>query len=302
MIEAQQLSRQFGSFVAVREVSFEVRRGEAVGFLGPNGAGKSTTFRMLAGTLGPSSGHVRIFGHDMAQQPLRAKMQLGYMPENAPLYPEMTAGEYLRFRAELRGLIGKKKASACQRAAERAHCDAAEGTLIAHLSKGYRQRVALAEVLLGDPPALLLDEPTAGLDPNQVGDVRKLIRELAADHAVLVSTHVLSEVEATCSRAIVLRRGKVVAQGELSELGSTQRAAAFVVACGEQPRIDPEGLAGTLSCTLLSHERYRLESTVPADLTPLIDRVRAAGHTIEEAGSGRTPLEEVFESLTREAE
>src|SRR5690606_20854360 len=182
MIEAIDLEKSFGKVRAVRGVSFEVRTGEAVGFLGPNGAGKTTTFRMLAGTIGPTSGHVRLGGIDLGSDPIAAKRHVGYMAENAPLYPELTGDEYLRYRAELRGITGAKRKSAVKQAAEQAHSERMLGTRIAHLSKGYQRRLALADALLGDPPILLLDEPTSGLDPNQVLDVRRLIAELAKDH------------------------------------------------------------------------------------------------------------------------
>src|SRR5690606_25656424 len=224
MIEAIDLEKSFGKVRAVRGISFEVRAGEAVGFLGPNGAGKTTTFRMLAGTIGPTSGKVRLAGIELGEEPIAAKRAVGYMAENAPLYPELTGHEYLHYRAELRGIVRKSRGRSVAQAAERAHADKVLGTRIAHLSKGYQRRLALADALLGDPPILLLDEPTSGLDPNQVLEVRRLIADLAADHAVMLSTHVLSEVEATCSRAIIVNHGLVVGQGSLSELKAPRKS------------------------------------------------------------------------------
>lgn len=219
MIEALHLTRTFGAVVAVSDLSFCVRPGEAVGLLGPNGAGKTTTFRLLTGSLGATSGDIQVMGRPVAADPIGARRQIGYMPENAPLYPEMTALEYLSFRAELVGLRGAKRSKASREAAEEAHVSSALGTIIGHLSKGFRQRVALAAALIGRPPVLLLDEPTAGLDPNQVEQVRALVREVSKERAVLLSTHVLSEVEATCQRAIVISHGKIVLEGKLDELG-----------------------------------------------------------------------------------
>ena len=222
MIEAIELTKSFGAVQAVRGVNFSVKRGEVVGFLGPNGAGKSTTFRMIAGTLGASSGSVKLQGIELSSNPLSAKRLLGYMPENAPLYPELTGEEYLTYRSELKSIPRALRKDAVAHAASQAGSAPLLGTLIAHLSKGYRQRLALADALLGNPPILLLDEPTSGLDPNQVLEMRELVLSLAKDHAILLSTHVLSEVEATCSRAIVIHEGRVIAEGSLDELRSHQ--------------------------------------------------------------------------------
>src|SRR5690606_25991200 len=197
---------------------FRVGRGEVVGFLGPNGAGKSTTLRMLAGFLGPSAGTIRIHGHDVQREPLAARRHLGYMPEAAPLYPELRVREYLLFRAALKRVPRRERARAVEAAMERAAVTELADTLILHLSKGYRQRVALADALVASPPLLILDEPTAGLDPNQNREVRRLIRELGKTHTILLSTHILSEVEATCDRALVIDRGRLVAEGTLDAL------------------------------------------------------------------------------------
>lgn len=218
LIEVQHLRRNYGSVQAVRDLSFTVGRGEVVGFLGPNGAGKSTTLRMLVGYLGPSGGSVRVNGFDVVEQPLEARQAIGYMPETAPLYPEMRVTEYLVFRARLKRLVAADIRAHVQRALQKAGLAGVDHSIIGTLSRGYRQRVALADALLGDPPLLILDEPTAGLDPNQIHGVRRLIRELGAEHTVLLSTHILSEVESTCSRAIVIDHGVLVAEGPIAEL------------------------------------------------------------------------------------
>ena len=222
MIEVEGLTKDYGTVVAVRDVTFSVGRGEVVGFLGPNGAGKSTTLRILAGFLGATSGKVRIAGHDIAQDSLSARQSLGYMPEAAPLYPELRVREYLEFRARLKRVARAKRSSSVGRAIERARLSDVADTTIGHLSKGYRQRVGLADALVADPPLLILDEPTAGLDPNQVREVRSLIKELADDHTVLLSTHILSEVEATCQRALVIDKGRLVAQGTTPSVASSR--------------------------------------------------------------------------------
>ena len=225
MIEASHLSKTYGQVLAVSDVSFRVEPGEVVGFLGPNGAGKSTTLRMLAGFLGPSSGKVSLAGRDLGADPVRARAGIGYMPETAPLYPEMRVGEYLAFRAELKGLPRRARREAVARALSETSIADVEDVIIGHLSKGYRQRVGLADALVGSPPILILDEPTAGLDPNQIRDVRALIRRLGKDRTVIVSTHILSEVEATCSRALVIARGRLVAQGSIDEIRALRRTA-----------------------------------------------------------------------------
>jgi len=229
IIEVEGLTKDYGSVVAVRDVSFSVGRGEVVGFLGPNGAGKSTTLRILAGFLGATSGKVRVNGHDIAEDSLLARASLGYMPEAAPLYPELRVREYLEFRARLKRVPRAKQKASIERALERASLKDVAQTSVGHLSKGYRQRVGLADALVADPPLLILDEPTAGLDPNQVREVRALIKELASDHTVLLSTHILSEVEATCQRALVIDRGRLVAQGSLEELSRGRRSTTLLV-------------------------------------------------------------------------
>lgn len=227
MIEVEHLSKSYGAYgahLAVDDVSFQVSQGEIVGFLGPNGAGKSTTLRILAGFLGATSGRVRIAGHDVAAEPMRARASLGYMPEMSPLYPEMRVSEYLAFRAELKLVPRRARREAALRAMSDARVEDVADVLIGQLSKGYRQRVGLADALVGDPPLLILDEPTAGLDPNQIREVRALVRRLGRDRTVLLSTHILPEVEATCTRALVIDRGRLVASGSIDEIRAMRRA------------------------------------------------------------------------------
>lgn len=230
MIEVSHLHKRYGAVHAVRDVSFEVAKGAVVGFLGPNGAGKSTTLRILAGFLGATEGSVRIAGHDILEERLQAIAKIGYMPETSPLYPEMRVYEYLRFRAELKGVKRKKRAAEVDRVLTAAKVRDMEKRLIGQLSKGYRQRVGLADALIGSPPLLILDEPTAGLDPNQIQQVRTLIQDLSEEHTILLSTHILSEVEATCERALVIHRGRLVAEGTLHELRERRSAEVDLVA------------------------------------------------------------------------
>ncbi|MGB8223093.1 MAG: ABC transporter ATP-binding protein [Polyangiales bacterium] len=209
MIEVEGLSRRYGRRIAVNEVSFRVQPGEIVGFLGPNGAGKTTTLRMLTGYLAPTSGEIRIDGIDAVSDSIRARARLGYMPEGVPLYREMRVCEYLRHRGALKKVVNL--AEAVDRSLEQAGVTDARSRIVGQLSKGYRQRVGLAEALIANPPILILDEPTSGLDPNQVRQFRDLIRSFRGEKTVLLSTHILSEVDAVCDRVIIIREGRKVA-------------------------------------------------------------------------------------------
>jgi ABC-2 type transport system ATP-binding protein len=229
MISVSHLTKRYGSRVAVNDVSFEIGRGDVVGFLGPNGAGKSTTLRVLAGFLGFTEGVVTVAGHDVVTDSFEARRLVGYMPETAPLYPEMRVSEYLTFRAELKGVPRRSRVSWVGQAMEKAHVLDVANNLIRTLSKGYRQRVGLADALVAQPPILILDEPTAGMDPNQIRDVRAVVKELGASHTVLLSTHILSEVEATCSRVMVIAKGKLVAEGATNDLAGMRRTSAALV-------------------------------------------------------------------------
>jgi ABC-2 type transport system ATP-binding protein len=262
MIEVEHLTKSYGPVKAVRDVSFRVDKGEVVGFLGPNGAGKSTTLRILAGFLGATAGRVRIAGHDTVEEPMEARASIGYMPEMAPLYPEMRVAEYLGFRAELKGLARKARKGAVARALTDAGLDDMADVMIGHLSKGYRQRVGLADALVGSPPLLILDEPTAGLDPNQIRDVRTLIRRLGGEHTVLLSTHILSEVEATCTRAVVIARGRLVAEGSIDAILAMRRSSGI---------------------------RLRLRGA-PAPAEAAARKVPGVARTEVDAGAGESPL------------
>ena len=316
MIEVEGLTKDYGTVVAVRDVTFSVGRGEVVGFLGPNGAGKSTTLRILAGFLGASSGRVRIDGKDISEDSLGARASLGYMPEASPLYPELRVREYLDFRARLKRVPRAKRRGAVERAMERARLVDVSETTIGHLSKGYRQRVGLADALVADPPLLILDEPTAGLDPNQVREVRSLIKQLAQEHTVLLSTHILSEVEATCQRALVIDRGRLVAQGTLAELSRGRRAQLLTLLVK-----DPEGRAAELlqrqagvtavetiddALDARDSTRTRLRVTVSdeAERVSTSERVvRAlvmAGIDVASATPESASLEQVFAELTQD--
>jgi ABC-2 type transport system ATP-binding protein len=219
MIKIENLVKAFGAKRAVDGLSFTVERGEVVGFLGPNGSGKSTTMRMVTGYYTPTSGRVTVGGHDVVDSPLEAKRLIGYLPENAAAYPDMSVRGFLEFAAEMRGLSGEAKKKAVARSVERCFLDSVLHQSVDTLSKGYRHRTCLAQALIHDPEVLILDEPTDGLDPNQKHEIRNLIREIGKSKAVIFSTHILEEVDAACTRAIIIDRGRIVAQGTPDELG-----------------------------------------------------------------------------------
>jgi ABC-2 type transport system ATP-binding protein len=218
MIEAIGLSKFYGDFAATRDVSFKIHKGEVVAFLGPNGAGKSTTMKLLTGYLAPSAGTAKIAGHNMATDRLAGSVRLGYLPENGPLYPDMTPRSLLEFFADARGLTGDKKRSRLEAVIDQCALGAVIGKAIGKLSKGYRQRVGMAQVLLHEPDVLILDEPTAGLDPNQIREVRETIRRLGEDKTILLSTHILQEVEAMAGRVLFINEGVIRYDGTPKEL------------------------------------------------------------------------------------
>jgi ABC-2 type transport system ATP-binding protein len=330
LIDVRGLGRSYGALVAVKDISFSVGRGEIVGFLGPNGAGKSTTLRMIVGYLGPSTGAVRVNGFDVIEQPLLARKAMGYMPETAPLYPEMRVREYLAFRARLKGISAAEQPSQIDQVVQKAGIGEVLRALIGTLSRGYRQRVALADALLGNPPLLILDEPTAGLDPNQIHSVRQVIRELGASHTVLLSTHILSEVESTCTRALVIDRGVLVAQGSIAELrrrrgnqraivsvsGARQQALGLMLGSEHVLGVTPVGSTPSLvpasphphpigSSPPLAHDAivslqvtFDPDADASACLAELVARLVRAGIGVREARLRQSSLEEVFRQLT----
>jgi ABC-2 type transport system ATP-binding protein len=308
VIEVRHLTKRYGDRVAVNDLSFSVNRGEVVGFLGPNGAGKSTTLRMLTGFLEPSEGEIRVDGIDARTQPLELKRRIGYMPEAVPLYLEMRVVEYLRHRAELKGVPRKAIAKNVDKALELASVADVRTRIIGQLSKGYRQRVGLADALVADPPLLVLDEPTAGLDPNQIRQVRDLVRALGNEKTVFLSTHILPEVEAICGRVIILDRGRLVSSGKPNELrlGGDGARGLWLEARVDGARLDAllRGVAGVRGVTLTPASadvvRARLETS--GELDQVAERVfRAvadAGIDLRELKREDHSLEDVFTRLT----
>jgi ABC-2 type transport system ATP-binding protein len=306
VIHVSHLTKYYGDYAAVRDISFDVSAGQVVGFLGPNGAGKTTTMRILAGFQTATSGEAKIAGFDVFWQPVEVRRRIGYMPENCPLYPEMRVREYLTFRAGIKDMQGLKRESRIDYVLRRCWLDDVQRQLIGTLSKGYKQRVGLADALLAEPPVLILDEPTAGLDPTQIRETRQLIRELGKEHTVLLSTHILSEVEMTCDRVIIIHRGRVAAAGLLSELAK-QASARTVITAEIEGEIDPEPLkkseelAGIETETSTAGTKLRITTEKPDDVSQRICAMSVVqGWKVRELRPQRQTLEDLFVRITQE--
>jgi ABC-2 type transport system ATP-binding protein len=312
MIEVQNLTKHFGHKVAVDNVSFSVEKGEVLGFLGPNGAGKSTTMRMVTGYFPPTAGTIRIAGTDISVDELGAKRKIGYLPENAPLYNDMSVSDFLSFAAEVRGMTGKERAKAVDRVVEMCFLGPVREQSIDTLSKGYRHRTCFAQSLIHDPEILIMDEPTDGLDPNQKHEVRGLIKRMGEKKAIIFSTHILEEVEAACSRAIIIDRGRIVADGTPAELkGKAENAGAFRVTvsglAGAGIRQEIQKLSAVKAVDVIASTDNALEATiVPAlrsangGLGEAIYRLCVEkGWVLRELTRHEGRLDEVFRQMTR---
>jgi len=308
MVEIDHICRSFGDFRAVDDISLTVRKGEVLGFLGPNGAGKTTTMRMVSGFLAPTSGTARVCGHDVVNAPTAVKGVIGYMPEGSPSYDDMTVGAFLKFIAEIRGFTGAERDARVDGAATRLDLRDVMERPIDILSKGYRRRVGLAQSILHDPPVLLLDEPTDGLDPNQKHHVRRLIAEMASEKAIIVSTHILEEVEAVCTRAVIIGRGKVLADGTAAELLARlpdHGAVCIVVPTSDAPAIAAHfhNYRSVESVTQSPHSdgRTRIRITAKEDGMPVEEVaqiVRARNFPAAEVYAERGNLDDVFRLIT----
>ncbi len=303
MIELEQLTKRFAQHTAVDGLSFRVQPGEVLGFLGPNGAGKSTTMKMLTGFLAPTSGTARIFGFDIQRQTLKAQQLIGYLPEGAPCYGDMTVQGFLAFIAEVRGFRGAEKRARVARAVAQVELESVLGQSIETLSKGFKRRVGLAQAILHDPQVLILDEPTDGLDPNQKHQVRQLIQRLAHDKIIVISTHILEEVSAVCSRALVIASGRVVADGTPFELESRSRYHQAVTLVGDAG-LDEAALAALPGVAGVERNAREHSLTVLAQpgqvIFPQVSALVAArGWQIKEMDVERGRLDEVFRTLTR---
>ena len=299
MIRIENLVKTFGAKRAVDGISFSVERGEVLGFLGPNGAGKSTTMRMVTGFMPPTSGRITVGGHDVAESPLEAKRLIGYLPENAASYPDMTVKGFLEFAAELRGLTGKNKKQAVSRVVERCFLEGVLRQSIDTLSKGYKHRTCLAQALIHDPEVLIMDEPTDGLDPNQKHEVRNLIRELGKNKAIVFSTHILEEVDAACTRAIIIDRGRIVANGTPEELRGMSDLAGAVTLSAHGANAEKLSTLGRVedlggAFRIFPHDKSQA-AALAQDVVELVNR---EGWRVEGMFSERGELDEVFRRIT----
>jgi gliding motility-associated transport system ATP-binding protein len=306
MIRTEHLTKHYGSLVAVEDVSFQAAPGEVLGFLGPNGAGKTTTMRMLTGFVAPTSGRASICGHDVESEPLPAKAALGYLPEGAPSYGEMSVRRFLDFVADLRGLAGERRTARLNHVIEHLHLEAVLEQTIDTLSKGFRRRVGLAQAIVHDPPVLILDEPTDGLDPNQKHEVRTLINDMSRDKIIVISTHLLEEVDAVCTRAIIIARGRIVADDTPAGLAARSRYHNAVSMQLEEPRQLQTARAAvaalpTVAGVEVSERDARLTALPKAGATilpALSELATRTGLKLKELHLESGRLDEVFRNIT----
>jgi len=309
MIEVDGLTKDYGPTRAVDHVSFSVRRGEVLGFLGPNGAGKSTTMKMLTCFLAPTDGRARVAGHDVFDQSLEVRRRIGYLPEDTPIYRDMTVLEFLEFAASMRGMDPETRGDRIKEVGLRCGLGDVAGKLVSELSKGFRQRVGRAQAMLHDPDILILDEPTSGLDPNQIVEIRSLIKEIGREKTVILSTHILPEVQATCSRIVIISGGKLVADGTPDSLRAREKGGRYRVVVEsngvtkEAIRDRLASLAGVAHCQVIAGEEgshaFALDATAAADLRkPIFRTVVDNRWPLLELVRESASLEDVFRNLT----
>ena len=311
MIKVEGLTKRYGRHVAVDDISFHVDKGQIVGFLGPNAAGKTTTMRVLTCFLPPSSGSVRVADFDVLEAAMEVKRHIGYLPESPPLYPEMEVAEYLRFVGKLKGIPKDKLGARVDEVADRCSVGDVKSKLISKLSKGYRQRVGLAQAMIHEPKIVLLDEPTSGLDPNQIVEIRQLIKEVGRERTVILSTHILPEVQATCTRVVIIAGGKLVADGTPAELGARERGNRYRVVI-EQNGTPKAAIAeklgqltGVARCAEVDGESgtfgFAVDGAGADDLRkPLFRAAVDNGWSLLELQRQGASLEDVFRKLTRD--
>ena len=309
MIEVQHLTKRYGPVTAVDDVSFTVERGEILGFLGPNGAGKTTTMRVLTGYMPPTGGRAIVAGYDVLEQPIEAKRRTGYLPETPPLYPEMTVREYLTFVSKIKGVPRAERKTRVDEMMRKTHVDDMANRHCGKLSKGYRQRVGLAQALMHNPEVLILDEPTAGLDPKQIIETRQLIRGLAGDHTIILSTHILPEVSQTCQRVVIINRGKVVAVDTPDNLTSRLRGSETMYLQVDASGADAESVlqrvSGVTRVAVADTKQqmigYEVDSEAGRDVRrELAAAVVSRGWGLLEMRPMRMSLEEIFLHVTTE--
>jgi len=310
LIQVSHLTKVYGDHIAAKDVTFSIDKGCICGFLGPNGAGKSTTMNMITGYLAPNSGTVEINGVSMQKEPIKAKKMIGYLPEIPPIYPDMTVLEFLSFAAELKGILKFQRADEVNRVIEKAGLEGVKTRVIKYLSKGYKQRVGLAQALIGDPEILILDEPTVGLDPKQIVEIRDLIRELKENHTVILSSHILSEIEAVCDRIIVISHGRVVASAEPDQLvKENNEVQTFTLVVKGNASSAENALSGIEDINTYKIEseqdgqvKLRVMAKRHADIRESVSvKCQEAGLTILELNVSYVSLEDVYLKLTSES-
>jgi ABC-2 type transport system ATP-binding protein len=299
LVHAANLYRYYSQTCAVSDVSFDLARGDVLGFLGPNGAGKSSTMQMLTGNIAPSAGQISILGIDLLDDPRRAKHEIGYLPEQPPVYRELTVDEYLGYCARLNRIARNRRRGAIDTAKDRCGLGEVGRRLIGNLSKGYQQRVGIAQAIIHTPAVVILDEPTVGLDPIQIREIRTLIRELGQDHGIILSTHILPEVQATCNRVQIINHGKLVFADSLHNLERRMDAKSLIVRFHTPPEItDLQQITGVSEVEALGNGRMHIHFTDSNPAGILVEKSVAAGWGLEELTPQRSTLEQIFIELT----
>ncbi len=302
LIEAEHLTRYYGKHCAVKDVSFILAKGEVLGFLGANGAGKTTTMQMLCGNLAPSAGQIKINGIDLLDQPKAAKFNLGYLPDTPPLYKELTVHEFLLYCSKLHGINKNARSSAIKSAQERCGLTEVAGRLIANLSKGFQQRIGIAQAILHNPEVIVLDEPTVGLDPIQIREIRTLIRELGQDHGIILSTHILTEVQESCTHVQIIHQGQLILNETIAGLNRQMDSGTLQVGTRLAPDINLLlTIPGILSIERTSKNQLKIHHSLTANpAEQLAEKIITSGWGLQELTPLKRSMEDIFISLTKE--
>lgn len=306
MIEVKNLTKTYGGITAIRGLNFSIKKGEVVGFLGPNGAGKSTTMKIITGFMAPTSGVATVAGFDVFENPIEVKRRIGYLPETPPLYTDMLVRDYLKYVAELKGVAKNQIASQVDYALEKTFLKDVQKRLIQNLSKGFRQRVGIAQALVSNPDVLILDEPTVGLDPKQVAEIRELIRSLRGQHTIILSTHILPEVQATCERIIIIHQGQIVAQDSLEGLTASQQGKRKIILRTKKSGAEIEASLKTLSGVSAIRNLGNDFELDTADDEKIVEDIAQfviqKGYGLLSIQSAKSDLEDVFIKLTYDSD
>ena len=299
LVHAEHLTRHYGHTLAVDDVSFDLAKGDVLGFLGPNGAGKTTTMQVITGNLAPGAGRIEVHGIDLLDEPRRAKREIGYLPEQPPLYRELTVDEYLLYCARLHRITRERIRKAVNTAKERCGLHEVSHRLIGNLSKGYQQRVGIAQAIIHTPAVVILDEPTVGLDPIQIREIRALIRELGKEHGIILSTHILPEVQATCNRVQIIHQGRLVFSDSIAGLERQLKATSLIASFHASPDLEAlTRVPGVNRTEALPDNRVRIHFTDTNPAEALIEQAVAGGWRLHELSAERRTLEQIFIDLT----